>query len=74
LSSARPIDGVRQQALAASQRGPGRPPIALETRDLIRCIARENPRWGYPRISGELAKPAIAVSPNSVRRYYSAPA
>jgi putative transposase len=49
-------------------RRPGRPPIASETRDLILRIARENPRWGYPRISGELDKLAITVSPGSVRR------
>jgi putative transposase len=31
-------------------------------------VARENPRWGYPRIVGELAKLAIHVSPSSVRQ------
>ena len=50
------------------QRGPGRPATTTETRDLIRRLARENPRWGYQRISGELAKLAITVSPCTVRR------
>jgi putative transposase len=47
---------------------PGRPPIATEARNLILRLARENPRWGYPRIVGELAKLAISVSPSTVRR------
>jgi putative transposase len=28
----------------------------------------ENPRWGYPRIAGELAKLGISVAPSTVRR------
>jgi putative transposase len=31
-------------------------------------LARENPRWGYQRICGELAKLGVQVSPTSVRR------
>ena len=48
--------------------GPGRPRVDAETRALIVCLARENPRWGYPRISGELAKVGISVSASTVRR------
>ena len=46
----------------------GRPPISPETREVILRLARENPRWGYQRISGELTKLAITASPNTVRR------
>jgi putative transposase len=50
------------------RRATGRPPLPAETRELIFRLARENPRWGYPRIAGELAKLAITVSPTTVAR------
>ena len=49
-------------------RRPGRQPVDPTTRALIVRLARENPRWGYPRISGELAKLSIRVSASTVRR------
>src|SRR5262249_6790976 len=49
-------------------RGPGRPPIERRVRELVLRLARENPRWGYPRIAGELLKLGLHVSPSTVRR------
>ena len=47
----------------------GRPPIARETRDLIRRMSRENPTSGAPRIHGELLKLGIDIGESSVTRY-----
>jgi len=37
------------------QRGPGRPPVAAEIRELVVRMATENRDWGYTRIQGALA-------------------
>jgi transposase len=47
-------------------RRPGRPRLADETVELICRLARENPRWGYLGIVGELRKLGAAVSKTSV--------
>jgi hypothetical protein len=47
----------------------GRPGVALETRQLIREIARANFLWGAPRIHGELLKLGITVSQATVSRH-----
>ena len=50
------------------QRAGGRPPVERRVRELVLRLARENPRWGYPRIAGELLKLDVHVSPSTVRR------
>jgi transposase InsO family protein len=46
---------------------PGRPPLDRELEALIVRLARENPRWGYQRILGELRKLGLRASATSVR-------
>jgi putative transposase len=48
---------------------PGRPPISPDMRELIRRISAANPRWGSPRILGELRKPGIEVAKSTVEKY-----
>jgi putative transposase len=53
---------------AQPRRAVGRPPTDGRVRELVLRFARENPRWGYPRIAGELLKLGLPVSPSTVRR------
>jgi putative transposase len=50
-------------------RPPGRPPSRREVRELVLRLARDNPRWGYQRIVGELKGLGFTVSATTVRTW-----
>jgi putative transposase len=51
------------------ERRRGRPPIRRDVRALALCLARENPRWGYQRIVGEMKGLGFIVSAATVRTW-----
>ena len=48
------------------QRAPGRPPTVRSIARLVVRLAKENPRWGYRRIHGEMTKLGVTVAPSTV--------
>ena len=52
-----------------SRHGDGRPEVSPEVRNLIRQMSHANPRWGAPRIHGELLKIGIEVCQATVAKY-----
>ena len=62
------VGGLRPAPLV-----PAGPPLAPELRELILRLARENPRWGYQRVRGELLKLGHTVSATAIRTRPPAP-
>lgn len=66
--SARLAPSPRRAPLDLPELRAGSPPIDPEIRALVLRMARENPRWGYQRIVGELAGLGVSISATTVRK------
>ncbi len=59
---------VKRKWTFANRPRPGRPPVAAACVELIVRVARENPRWGYGKLQGELLKLGHRVSRSAIKR------
>jgi putative transposase len=57
---------VRRRWTYRRRRRPGRPRVATEVATLVLRLAKENPRWGYLRIQGELKKLGVSISASAI--------
>ena len=58
---------VRRKWTYRRRNAGGRPPLAADVEALLLRLAAENPRWGYGRLQGELAKLGHRVGRSTVR-------
>jgi hypothetical protein len=58
----------REHWARLSRARPGKPAVDKAVQDLIRKMSTGNPRWGSPRIVGELAKLGIRVAKSTVEK------
>jgi hypothetical protein len=61
--------GFRLYWSCRSRHPQGRPSLSREVIDLIRRMSLANPRWGAPRIHGELLKLGFELSEATVTKY-----